>query len=88
MLQSGALLKLGVGGAQSAYKDFVVKRRLWQFGLYPEHVGGFLAEYGWREVEQVGPDEYAARYLQSAGRSEPVSRSGEPCMPNAERLSE
>lgn len=36
-------------------------------------VGGFLAEYGWREVEQFGPDEYAARYLQPAGRSEPVS---------------
>jgi methyltransferase (TIGR00027 family) len=60
-------------GAQSAYQDFVVKRRLWQFGLHPDEVAGFLAEYGWREVEQVGPDEYAARYLQTVGRSEPVS---------------
>jgi methyltransferase (TIGR00027 family) len=55
-------------GAQSAYQDFVVKRRLWHFGLHPEEVGGFLAEYGWRECEQVGPEEYSARYLQPAGR--------------------
>lgn len=56
-------------GAQSAYQDFVVKRRLWQFGLHPEEVAGFLAEYGWCETEQVGPDEYAARYLEPAGRA-------------------
>ena len=50
----------------------MVKRGLWHFGLHPEGVGGFLAEYGWREVEQVGPDEYAARYLQPAGRDDPL----------------
>jgi O-methyltransferase involved in polyketide biosynthesis len=55
-------------GAQSAYQDFVVKHRLWQFGLHPEEVAEFLAEYGWHECEQVGPDEYDARYLQPAGR--------------------
>jgi methyltransferase (TIGR00027 family) len=54
-------------GAQPAYQDFVVKRKLWQFGLHPEEVAAFLAEYGWRESEQVGPDEYDARYLQPAG---------------------
>jgi methyltransferase (TIGR00027 family) len=60
-------------GAQSAYQDFVVKKMLWQFGLHPEQAAGLLTEYGWREVEQVGPDEYEARYLQPVGRSEPVS---------------
>jgi methyltransferase (TIGR00027 family) len=61
-------------GAQAIYQYAVVKRRLWHFGLNPEQVGGFLAEYGWREVDQVGPDEYAARYLKPAGRGdEPVS---------------
>lgn len=55
-------------GAQSAYQDFVVKHGLWQFGLHPEEVAGFLAEYGWRECEQVGPEEYTARYPQPAGR--------------------
>jgi methyltransferase (TIGR00027 family) len=56
-------------GAQTAYQDFVVKRRLWEFGLQPEQVAGFLAEYGWHEAEQVGPGEYHARYLQLAGRN-------------------
>ena len=57
-------------GTQSAYQDFAVKRRLWQFGLLsPEEVAGFLAEYGWRECEQVGLDEYAARYLRPVGRT-------------------
>jgi O-methyltransferase involved in polyketide biosynthesis len=51
----------------------VVKRGLWHFGLHPDQVGGFPAEYGWREVEQVGPDEYTTRYLKPAGRDEFVS---------------
>lgn len=50
-----------------------MEKGLWQFGLHPGQAAGFLAEYGWREVEQVGPDEYAVRYLQSVGRREPVS---------------
>jgi O-methyltransferase involved in polyketide biosynthesis len=56
-------------GAEPAYQDFVVKQGLWKFGLYPEQVEGFLAEFGWRECEQVGPDEYADRYLEPAGRT-------------------
>jgi O-methyltransferase involved in polyketide biosynthesis len=36
--------------------------------LHPEAVAGFLAEYGWRECEQVGPRDYNARYLHPAGR--------------------
>ncbi len=60
-------------GAQGIYEEAVVKRRLWHFGLRPDEVAGFLAELGWREVEQVGPEEYAARYLEPAGRNECVS---------------
>ena len=56
-------------GAEPVYQDFVVKQGLWKFGLHPEQVDGFLAEYGWRECEQVGPDEYADRYLDPAGRT-------------------
>jgi methyltransferase (TIGR00027 family) len=33
-------------GAQSAYQDFVVKPALWRFGMDPEGVAEFLAEYG------------------------------------------
>jgi hypothetical protein len=60
-------------GAQRIYREAVQKRRLWHFGLNPHQVGDFLAEYGWREVEQVGPAEYAARYVQPAGRDTSVS---------------
>ena len=55
-------------GAVPAYQDFVVKQGLRAFGLYPEDVEGFLADYGWRECEQVGPDDYADRHLEPAGR--------------------
>jgi methyltransferase (TIGR00027 family) len=47
-------------GAEPVYQDFVVKQGLWKFGLYPEEVAGFFAEFGWRECEQVGPDVYAS----------------------------
>ena len=60
-------------GAQRARERFVVKEALWRFGLDPADVGPFLAEYGWREVDQVGPAEYTNRYLRPAGRDEPVS---------------
>ncbi|EHB55277.1 methyltransferase [Mycolicibacterium rhodesiae JS60] len=60
-------------GAARARRQFVVDNELWRFGLQPEQVGPFLAEYGWREVDQVGPADYAARYLDPAGRHTEVS---------------
>jgi methyltransferase (TIGR00027 family) len=59
-------------GAQGLYRDFVAKR-VWRFGIDPEHVGGLLQEYGWAEREQVGRAEYAARYLEPIGRDLSVS---------------
>jgi methyltransferase (TIGR00027 family) len=60
-------------GARGIYHEVVMKRGLWHFGLHADQVAGFLAEFGWHEVEQVGPDEYAARYVKPAGRDESVS---------------
>ncbi|RSD13600.1 SAM-dependent methyltransferase [Amycolatopsis eburnea] len=60
-------------GAQAAYDEFVVKRRLWHFGLNPGEVGAFLAEYGWQVVEHCGPAEFTDRYLRPNGRTLPVS---------------
>ncbi len=60
-------------GAQGIYEEAVVKRGIWHFGLHPQQVAGFLAEFGWHEVEQIRPDENAARYLQPAGRNLVVS---------------
>ncbi len=60
-------------GADAAYERFVVKQKLWTFGLNPDDVSDLLAEYGWRETEQLGPVEYRARYLAPAGRDQRVS---------------
>ncbi|WP_037365612.1 SAM-dependent methyltransferase [Amycolatopsis orientalis] len=60
-------------GAEAAYSDFVVKQQLWRFGMTPDEVGGFLAEYGWHEGEQAGPEEFRSRYLVPGGRDIPVS---------------
>lgn len=51
----------------------VVRLHLWKFGLAPADIAGLLAEYGWRETEQLGASEYRKRYLDPAGRSDPVS---------------
>ena len=63
----------GGHGATEMYEEFVVKRRLWRFGLAPGEVGGLLASYGWVERDQVGAAEYRARYLEPAGRELSVS---------------
>ena len=44
-----------------------VKDQLWRFGLKPDQVAAFLAEYGWREVEQMGSQD-AARWYPTPSR--------------------
>lgn len=44
----------------------------WRFGLAPEAVEPLLAEYSWREREQVGAAEYIRRYVAPARRAFPV----------------
>jgi methyltransferase (TIGR00027 family) len=60
-------------GGESAYQEFVVKRQLWHFGMDPNQVAEFLADYGWRETEQMGRQEFAHRYVTPSGRALPVS---------------
>lgn len=59
--------------AESLYQTFVVKNRVWRFGIEPQHVAGLLREYGWAEREQVGRAELTRRYLEPIGRGLPVS---------------
>lgn len=51
-----------------AFRDSRFVQELWHFGLHPDGVADFLRAHGWRELEQVGPDELTARYIQPAGR--------------------
>ncbi|OBA76471.1 methyltransferase [Mycobacterium sp. 1554424.7] len=55
-------------GTRTLYRNVRERHQLWHFGLEPDEVAGFVAEYGWRLVEQAGPDELVARYVRPAGR--------------------
>jgi methyltransferase (TIGR00027 family) len=55
-------------GTRTLYRTVRKRKQLWHFGLEPEEVAGFIAEYGWRLIEQAGPDELVQRYVEPADR--------------------
>jgi methyltransferase (TIGR00027 family) len=50
------------------YRNVRQRSQVWQFGLQTEAVAEFIGEYGWRLVEQAGPDEFVQRYVEPTGR--------------------
>ena len=59
---------LNMYGAEMLYKRFRQRHQVWQFGLSPDGVASFVGEYGWRLVEQAGPDYYVQNYIEPTGR--------------------
>ena len=55
-------------GSKSAYRRFREKQQVWKFGLKPDEVAGFIAEYGWGLIEQAGPEYFVRHYIEPAGR--------------------
>ncbi|HEY0226950.1 MAG TPA: SAM-dependent methyltransferase [Mycobacterium sp.] len=55
-------------GTRTLYRTVRQRNQLWHFGLHPDEVAGFIAEYGWRLVEQAGPEELMQRYVEPTGR--------------------
>lgn len=55
-------------GAALLYKRFRQRQQIWKFGLDPDDVAGFVGQYGWRLVEQTGPDYYVRNYIRPTGR--------------------
>ena len=55
-------------GSRTLYRSVRKRNQLWHFGLKPQEVAAFLDEYGWRLVEQVGPEELIERYVAPTGR--------------------
>ncbi len=55
-------------GTRTLYRNVRQRHQLWHFGLQPDEVAAFIAEYGWRLVEQAGPDELVQRYVAPTGR--------------------
>lgn len=56
-------------GAESLYRRFRVRSRLWQFGLDPDRVAAFVEPYGWQLTEQAGPDYLIEHYISPSGRN-------------------
>jgi methyltransferase (TIGR00027 family) len=64
-------------GQEALRKKYVVKQKLWLYGMDPDGVAGFLMQYGWRVVEHVGYEDLATRYVEPTGRelaSTPIER--------------
>lgn len=55
-------------GTPRLYRRVRQQRRLWHFGLQTDQVADFLAEYGWRLIEQAGPEQLVQRCVEPAGR--------------------
>ncbi len=54
--------------ARSAYRRMRENQQLWHFGLDSDEVSGVVAEYGWRLIEQAGPDYFLRHYVEPTGR--------------------
>ena len=50
------------------YKRFRQRQQVWRFGLDTDEVSDFVAGYGWRLVEQAGPDYFLRNYIRPTGR--------------------
>ena len=61
-------------GSDALYQAFRVKEQLWRFGMEPEQVAAFLGEYAWKELEQMGSQEFIAQYVKPSGRALPVMK--------------
>jgi methyltransferase (TIGR00027 family) len=57
-----------VYGQQGLYNRYVVRDKIWLFGMEPEGVASFLETYGWRVVEHLGYEELNERYVKPTGR--------------------
>ena len=63
-------------GWETGYRRFVASK-VWLFGMEPEGCPSFLADYGWRIINDIGYDELAEKYIIATGRrlaSTPVER--------------
>ena len=60
---------LNMYGAGLLYKRFRQRQQVWRFGLNPEDVAAFVGEYGWRLIEQAGPDYFSRNYIEPAARN-------------------
>jgi methyltransferase (TIGR00027 family) len=56
-------------GQESVYERYVMKERIWRFGLDPLELEDFLEPYRWRVIGHPDPTELAERYIKPTGRA-------------------
>jgi methyltransferase (TIGR00027 family) len=64
-------------GWEKAYRKYVLKDKIWLFGMDPEAWPDFLGQYGWESVEDADYEKLSGRYVKPTGRelaSTPVER--------------
>jgi len=59
---------------EKAYEKYVEKEKIWRFGMNPEEWPGFLQQYGWKPIEDIGYDELAEMYVRPTGRALPSTQ--------------
>ena len=64
-------------GWEKGYHKYVLKDRVWLFGMDPGEWPSFLKQYGWEVLEDVSYEELSSEYIHPTGRnlsSAPVER--------------
>jgi methyltransferase (TIGR00027 family) len=56
-------------GAPTLYRRFRTRREVWRYGMQPDDIAEFLIGFGWRLLEQAGPEEFMSRYVAPSGRN-------------------
>ena len=56
-------------GQESLYERYVMRDRVWRFGLDPHELADFLEPYRWRVIEHPHPAELAESYIEPTGRA-------------------
>jgi methyltransferase (TIGR00027 family) len=59
---------LDMYGSALLYRRFRQRQQVWKFGLDPDDVAGFVADFGWELIEQAGGDYYLQNYVRPTGR--------------------
>jgi len=59
-------------GLEQMYQQTRLKQQIWQFGMRPDQVGPYIGQYGWKEIEQLGPEAFRQRFLTPVGRTDPL----------------
>ncbi|MEZ0049464.1 methyltransferase (TIGR00027 family) [Mycobacterium sp. MAA66] len=56
-------------GGEGLYRMFRVNSQVWKSGFGPDEVAGYLEGYGWRLLDQMGPEQVLDRYVRPTGRA-------------------